>query len=88
MTDFLTELFGGGASEADRVRMAAFWEAEAQESRESVEKARAAIAAYNNRRLGRVIDNPCPRCNGYGRIDAFQHFKGGSCFRCCGTGRA
>mgnify|MGYP001237797053 CR=1 FL=1 len=31
---------------------------------------------------------PCPKCCGSGRIDAFVYYKGGSCFRCCGTGIA
>lgn len=28
----------------------------------------------------------CAKCGGAGRLSAFQHIKGGECFRCGGTG--
>ena len=34
-----------------------------------------------------VDANSCPRCNGRGIVAGFEHVKGGTCFRCGGTGR-
>ena len=35
----------------------------------------------------RVIQNPCQRCGGEGRILTYTNFADGVCFRCNGTGR-
>lgn len=32
-------------------------------------------------------DYPCWRCEGKGRIQAYSHVVGGTCFKCHGTGR-
>jgi len=33
-----------------------------------------------------VKANPCKKCSGYGRMDAYAHINHGICFRCGGTG--
>jgi hypothetical protein len=32
------------------------------------------------------IANPCKKCCGNGRLDAYAHINSGICFRCGGTG--
>jgi hypothetical protein len=32
------------------------------------------------------LANPCKKCSGYGRIDAYAHIANGICYRCGGTG--
>ena len=38
-----------------------------------------------NKRAAKVCGN-CPRCGGFGIINAFKHIEGGVCFECGGTG--
>ena len=78
MTDFLTILFGADAVVGPSVIETVA--AERAEMRAEFDARMAAEAAE-------IARTRCPKCGGSGRIAAFTHFKGGSCFHCCGTGR-
>ena len=58
--------------------------------RDRIEATRVQMAALRDRRLTKAARaNPaaqCGKCDGGGRILAFSHISGGSCFQCGGSG--
>lgn len=34
-----------------------------------------------------MTEHTCPRCNGSGRLDKYDHIRSGVCFKCGGTGK-
>lgn len=79
MENYLDILFGGGADPM-AVNNGII-------EIKKAEKHRLSVMAANVKSLKEAARR-CPRCCGSGNIAAFQHFKGGSCFACCGTGIA
>lgn len=37
--------------------------------------------------MAQQVSGQCTKCNGRGKINAFSHISGGSCFTCKGTGK-
>ena len=83
--------FTGQADEIAFIgKMADHYAGQLAARRDRLEANRAKAAQLRDARLTKAAranpDRQCGKCDGTGRINAFSHIAGGSCFQCQGTG--